>query len=206
MGPWVEIKSDREAFADYLAALSPEDWSQSSLCDGWTVKDVAVHMLVIPTFSKGQVFRAFAGSGFNLDKMSAKLVAKLSATMSPEQVVTTTRQSAGSENAPPGLKPLGVFGELLIHTTDASDAVGKPFDLPVEHYVTGLEYTKGVDPVLGAKKRIAGLNLRATDADWSTGDGPLVEGDAKHLLSAMTGRTASFDSLTGDGVATMQAR
>jgi uncharacterized protein (TIGR03083 family) len=206
VGPWVEIKSDREAFADYLAALSPEEWTQPSLCDGWTVKDVAVHMLVIPTMSKGQVFRAFAGSGFNLDKMSAKLIGRLSAAMTPEQVVTTTRQSAGSESSPPGLKPLGIFGEVLIHTTDVSEAIGRPLDLPLEHYVTGLEYTKDVDPVLGAKKRIAGLKLHATDADWSTGDGPLVEGDAKHLLSAMTGRTASFASLTGDGVEAMRSR
>jgi uncharacterized protein (TIGR03083 family) len=206
MEPWVQIKSDREAFADYLEALSTEDWNKPSLCEGWTVKDVALHMLVIPTFSKGQVFRAFAGSGFNLDKMSAKLIGKLSATMSPDQIVATTRESAGSETSPPGLKPLGVFGEVLIHTTDASAALDEPLDLPVEHYVTGLEYAKGVDPVLGAKKRVAGLKLQATDAEWTTGDGPLVQGDAKHLLSAMTGRTASFDSLTGDGVAIMKLR
>ena len=38
------------------------------------------------------------------------------------------------------------------------------------------------------------------------GDGPIVEGDAKHLLSAMTGRTAALDSLTGDGVDVLRSR
>jgi len=206
MGPWVEIKADRELFADYLEALSPEEWDRSSLCDGWTVKGVAIHLLVTPTMSKGQVFRSFLGSGFNLDKMSAKLIDQKSAEMSTDQIVAVTRQSAGSESAPPGLKPLGVLGEVLVHTTDVSDAVGRPLDLPTAHYVTGLEYMKDVQPVLGCKKRIAGLKLNATDADWTTGDGPTVEGDAKHLLSAMAGRPSSMDALTGEGVDIMKAR
>jgi uncharacterized protein (TIGR03083 family) len=206
MGPWVEIKADREAFANYLEGLSTEEWDRSSLCDGWTVKGVAIHLLVTPTMSKGQVFRSFLGSGFNLDKMSAKLIAQKSPVMSADQIVAITRQSAGSENAPPGLKPLGVLGEILVHTTDVADAVGKPLDLPVEHYVTGLEYMKDVQPVLGCKKRVAGLTLKASDADWTTGDGPLVQGDAKHLLSAMAGRRSSMDALTGDGVDVMRSR
>lgn len=206
MGPWVEIKADRELFADYLEGLSPEEWDRSSLCDGWTVKGVAIHLLVTPTMSKGQVFRSFLGSGFNLDKMSAKLIDRKSAEMSTDQIVAVTRQSAGSENAPPGLKPLGVLGEVLVHTTDVSDAVGRPLDLPVAHYVTGLEYMKDVQPVLGCKKRIADLKLNATNADWTTGDGPTVEGDAKHLLSAMAGRPSSMDALTGEGVDIMRSR
>jgi len=84
--------------------------------------------------------------------------------------------------------------------------VGKPLDLPVDHYVVGLSYMQGVQPVLGCKKRIEGLQLKATDADWSTGEGPLVEGPAKLVLSAMTGRRAALDQLSGDGVETMRSR
>jgi hypothetical protein len=94
----------------------------------------------------------------------------------------------------------------LTHTGDISLAVGKPLDLPVVHYVIGLDYMKDVQPVLGCKQRIDGLLLKATDVDWSTGDGPLVEGDAKHLLSAMTGRRAVLDDLTGEGVEIMRGR
>lgn len=34
-------------------------------------------------------------------------------------------------------------------------------------------------PTLSAAKLIRGLTLRATDLDWITGDGPLVEGPAR---------------------------
>jgi uncharacterized protein (TIGR03083 family) len=206
MDPWDFIAEDRRALADYLGALSPDEWNASSWCADWTVKDVAAHLLVSPTMSKGQIFFSFLSSGFNLDKMSAKLVRRLTAEMSTDQIVAATRDTAGVESAPPGLKPLGVLGEVLAHSSDISFAVGRPLSFPVEHYVVGLDYLKDAQPVLGCKQRIEGLGLKATDADWSTGGGPLVEGDVQHLLSAMAGRAGALAGLTGDGVEIMAGR
>jgi uncharacterized protein (TIGR03083 family) len=206
MDMWTNIKTGREALGDYLAGLSADQWNRPSLCAGWTVKDVAAHMLVIPTMSKGQVFKAFLGSGFNLDKMNAKLVKKIAAQMSTAQIAATTRSSAGSHLMPPGLKLPGVFTELVVHSSDISEGVGTPFDLPVEDYVAALEHLKNVQPVFRAKQRVAGLTLRATDTDWSTGSGPVVEGPAKQLALAVAGRKSALDRLSGDGLATMRAR
>lgn len=206
MDPWTAITADRLALADYLSTLSAAQWDARTWCDDWTVKGVTAHLLVSPTMSKGQIFRSFLSSGFNLDKMSAKLVTRMTAAMSTEQMVTATRESAGVQSAPPGLKPIGVLSEVLVHASDISLALGKPFELPIAHYTMGLEHMKAVQPVLGCKKRIAGLRLRATDTDWSTGDGPLVEGTAQLLLAAMTGRRQACDGLTGEGVDTLRRR
>jgi len=206
MDPWEHIEADRLSFADYLDTLTPADWEAPSLCTGWTVKGVTAHLLVSPTMSRGQIFLKFLGSGFNLDKMSAKLVSQMTADLSTEEMIATTRSSASVRSAPPGLKPVGVLAEVLTHTADISLALDKPFDLPVDHYVLGLDHLKGVQPVLGCKQRIDGLTLQATDTDWSTGAGPTVEGDAKHLLAAMTGRSAAVDALAGDGVQTLLGR
>ena len=206
MDPWEHIEADRLAFADYLDTLAPADWEAPSLCEGWTVKGVAAHLLVSPTMSKGQIFLKFLGSGFNLDKMSAKLVTQMTADMSTDEMIAATRSSAGVRSAPPGLKPVGVLAEVLTHTADISLAIDKPFELPVDHYVLALDHLKGVQPVLGCKQRIDGLKLQATDTDWSTGAGLLVEGDAKHLLVAMTGRSAALEALRGDGVDTLRTR
>ncbi|MBI2706149.1 MAG: maleylpyruvate isomerase family mycothiol-dependent enzyme [Actinobacteria bacterium] len=200
------IARDREAFADYLESLGPDDWETESLCIGWTVKGVTTHLLVTPTMSKGQVFFSFLKAGFNLDKMSAKLIDKMTAELSTDEIVARTSASASSTKAPPGLKPLGVLGEVLIHTADISLAVDKPFDLPVDHYVAGLDYMKDVQPVLGCKKRIEGLKLSATDSEWSTGDGPPVEGPSKLLLLAMAGRKPVLEELAGEGVDAMRDR
>ncbi len=206
MDTWTSIKNGREAFGTYLADLSPDDWNKQSLCADWTVKEAAAHMLVIPTMSKGQVFGAFLSSGFNLEKMNAKLVRKLTAEMSTTQIAATTTSSAASHGMPPGLKLPGILTELAIHAADITEAVGTPFDLPVTDYVACLDHLKNVQPVFGTKKRIEGLQLTATDADWSTGSGPLVSGPSKQLLLAMAGRSSAFDHLAGDGLATLRSR
>ena len=206
MDTWTRIKNGREAFGDYLAGLSVDDWNRRSLCAGWTVKDAAAHMLVVPTVSKGQVFRVFVGSGFNLDKMNAKFVKKLTAAMSTTDIVAKTRASAGSQSMPPGLKLPGVLTELVVHSSDISEGVDTPFALPVEDYIGALDHLKDVQPVFGSKKRIAGLTLRATDIEWSTGSGPTVEGSAQQLLLAVAGRRSALERLSGDGLDTLRAR
>lgn len=207
MDVWGPIKADREALADYLDGLAPEDWDQPSLCEGWSVRDVTLHLLVTPTMSKGKVILGFIGSGFNLDKFSQKQIDRMTDEFaSTDEIVRATRESAGVQGAPPGLKPIGVLGEVLTHSGDISLAIGRPIGFPAEHYVMGLDYMKDAQPVLGCKKRIEGLTLKATDADWSTGTGPTVEGDAEHLLSAMAGRKTAIDALTGDGVDTLRSR
>lgn len=65
---------------------------------------------------------------------------------------------------------------------------------------------KGSNLVIGAKRRVAGLRLRATDAAWTHGDGPEVAGPMIALLLAMAGRPAAISDLTGDGLATLSSR
>jgi uncharacterized protein (TIGR03083 family) len=206
MDTWTSINNGREALGDYLGGLSADDWNRPSLCAGWTVKDVAAHMLVIPTTSKGHVFRSFVGSGFNLDKMNAKFVKRLTAEMSTADIAATTRTSAGSRSMPPGLKLPGVLTELVVHSSDIAEGISAPWGLPVEDYVAALEHLKDVQPVFGSKARIAGLALRATDTDWSTGSGPTVEGPVRYLLLAVAGRRSVLDRLSGQGLDTMRAR
>ena len=206
MDPWPIITANREQLGRYLADLTDDEWDRPSLCADWTVKGVAAHMLVVPTMPKGKVFLAFASSGFNLDKMSAKFVDRLTTELSGPEIATKTIESASSRSLPPGLKPMSALGEVLVHATDISEGVGRPLGLPIEDTVTALEFMKDVQPVLGCKERIAGLQLMTTDAEWSAGEGPRVEGSAQHLLSAMTGRRSALDHLAGDGVEILRNR
>jgi len=206
MDTWTQIKNGRESLGEYLAGLSADEWNKPSLCAGWSVKDTAAHMLVIATIPKGRVFRSFLGSGFNLDKMNAKFVQQLTADMSTADIAATTRASAGSRSLPPGLKLPGALTELVVHSADISEGVGTPFALPIEVYLAVLDHLKNVQPVFGSKERIAGLTLRATDAAWTTGSGPTVEGPVRQLLLAVAGRRSALDHLSGDGLATLRAR
>jgi hypothetical protein len=60
--------------------------------------------------------------------------------------------------------------------------------------------------LIGAKNRIVGVRLVATDSDWSHGSGPEVRGPILSLVQAMTGRAVAVSDLSGDGVPTLMAR
>jgi hypothetical protein len=61
-------------------------------------------------------------------------------------------------------------------------------------------------PGLAPKRRFAGLCLRATDQDWTWGDGDEVVGTSEALALAMTGRAVALDELAGSGVPRLRER
>ena len=62
------------------------------------------------------------------------------------------------------------------------------------------------DRATGTPKRMKGLQLTATDADWLTGDGPVVEGTLHSLGFAIAGRRVALDGFSGDGLAELRTR
>ena len=201
------LEPDRLLLADYLDALSEDEWNLGTWCPDWLVKEVAAHILILPTTPKDKLMAELALAKMNLDKMQAKLVEQMVSTRSAQDVADHMRSSAGVPGGFPGKKARWItFVELLVHSTDISEAVGRPLDIPPSHFVEGADFAKGLQPVLASKKRIVGLQIKASDANWSTGEGPLVEGPAKYVLSAMTGRSGALDYLTGDGLDTLRSR
>jgi len=98
-----------------------------------------------------------------------------------------------------------MLGEIVVHTgTSSTPRAGAGDEPGGRHRLLDMYKTTGF-PV-GTKKRIDGLRLVATDADWSHGDGAEVTGPRLPLLLAMTGRTAAVDALSGAGVATLRSR
>jgi uncharacterized protein (TIGR03083 family) len=41
---WTAIDDHRRALVRLLGDLSEEEWLQPSLCDGWTIRQVAAHL------------------------------------------------------------------------------------------------------------------------------------------------------------------
>jgi hypothetical protein len=68
------------------------------------------------------------------------------------------------------------------------------------------DFVKDDIHLFAAKKRIAGLQLTATDMDWSHGHGPEVTGPAEALVVMMAGRLVAFDDLSGGGTADLASR
>jgi uncharacterized protein (TIGR03083 family) len=202
--PWPMIHAERESLADDLDGLGDEKWQTPSLCSGWSVRDVLGHMTATARMTPPKFFLELAGSGFNFNAMTAKDVRR-ETTGPPADGLAAFRGLMSATTHPPG--PVdSMLGEALIHAEDIRRPLFIVREYPAASVTRAADFFKGSNLLTGAKKRISGLRLQATDADWSTGDGPEVSGPAISLLLVMTGRAAALKDLTGDGLATLAAR
>ena len=115
------------------------------------------------------------------------------------------RSRIEARTAPPG-PAASWLGETIVHGEDVFRALGGYREHRGEHVVAVADFYKGSNLLIGAKNRINGVTLRATDTDWRHGSGPEVRGPAIALVLAMTGRKAALDDLGGDGIAVLRER
>jgi uncharacterized protein (TIGR03083 family) len=202
--PWPLIRAEREALADDLASLDDERWATLSLCAPWTVREVLGHMTATAKMTPPKFFMKLAGSGFKFNAMVAKDVrAETSGT--PAEGLAEFRRMLDATTHPPG--PVeAMLGEAIIHSEDIRRPLDIKREYPAAATVRVADFYKNSNLIVGAKNRIAGLELTATDAEWSTGSGPEVTGPIHSLVMAMTGRRVALDDLAGDGLEALRSR
>jgi uncharacterized protein (TIGR03083 family) len=201
---WGTIHAERKTLAADLQALTDAQWATPSLCTGWTVRDVLAHMTATARMTPPQFIGNFVMSGFNFASLQAKGIAAERG-RSPAETLARFTSLVNSSNHPPGPSDTWL-GEVIVHSEDIRRALGIKHAYQTDAAVQVADFYKNSNLLIGAKTRITGLKLRATDTDWSNGDGPEVAGPMVSLVLAMTGRTAALDDLAGDGVATLRAR
>jgi len=202
--PWPMIHAEREALVADLGTLTDEQWATRSLCAEWTVRDVLGHMIATAKMTPPKFFLSMAAAGFRFNNMTAKGVAA-EATARPADGLAVFRDHVKDTTHPPG--PVeSMLGEAVIHSADIRTPLGIAHRYPEEALVRVADFFKASNLIVGAKSRIDGLTLRATDTGWSTGSGPEVTGPHLSLILAMTGRSAALADLSGEGVATLRSR
>jgi len=93
-----------------------------------------------------------------------------------------------------------------VHGEDIRRPLGLQHQSPEAALVAVADSYRRSNLLIGAKRRIAGLRLQATDADWALGDGPEVAGPPRSLVLAMAGRKGAQADLTGEGLAVLGTR
>lgn len=201
---WPTIHAERRALATDLAAISDAQWSAASLCGNWTVRDTLAHMTGTAKITPGSFFPKLAAAGFRLTRLQEKDIA-VEKGASPADTLARFEAVISSVKHPPG--PADAWlGETVIHAEDIRRPLGIKHDYPPAAVIEVANFYKGSNLIVGAKRRIAGLRLRATDAEWSHGSGPEVAGPILSLVMVMTGRKGIADDLSGEGVAALRAR
>jgi uncharacterized protein (TIGR03083 family) len=191
------------AFCATVDGFGPGDWDRPSLCDGWTARDVVIHVAGHVHHTQG--FRQRLGdltrSRFSASRAAERDVAR-HRHLDPEAI----RNWLAS---PLDLLADGRFdacvqlGELVIHHHDITSSVGDGPQPSPEVLSVVLDFgltPKGSLATAGGRRRGRGLHLVADDIDWSAGRGPDVSGPAASLLMALSGRAVALQDLEGDGV------
>ena len=117
-------------------------------------------------------------SGFNFASMQAKDIAAEKGG-SPAETLARFTSLVNSSNHPPGPNDTWL-GEVIVHSEDIRRALGIKHAYPIDAAVQVANFYKNSNLLIGAKTRIAGLKLRATDADWSTATAPKWRGRSCH--------------------------
>jgi uncharacterized protein (TIGR03083 family) len=201
---WPAIHVERQALLADLEPLSDEQWQTRSLCSHWTVKQVFGHIVATAQMTPPKFLAGMLGAGFNFTGFMEKNADRFSAG-SPAEMLAGFRGMQHRTNHPPGPNDTWL-GEAIVHAEDIRRPLGIHRDYPVAAVTQVADSYKGSNLVIGAKGRIAGVTLKATDTDWTHGTGPEAAGRVIDLLLAMTGRTAGLDELTGDGVEVLRSR
>lgn len=197
-------QDERADLADFLAGLSAEQWEAPTLCSRWRVRDVVAHIISFDDLGPVGFVGRFAAGRFDPDRVNQVGVDQYAA-LAPDELLADLEGH---------LRPAGLtarFGgriglvDGLIHHQDIRRALGAPRQVPTERLATAMPFAK-IAPPIRAFSRVRGLRLVATDIDWASGGGPVVEGTAEALLMAMAGRGDAVDELTGPGQPRLAAR
>jgi uncharacterized protein (TIGR03083 family) len=201
---WGYIHSEREQMADTLAALDDQQWGADSWCEGWSVRVAAGHIVAGAEQTYPNFYKELALAGFKFDRFADRAARRLGA-LDPDELVRRLRARTTTTNHPPA-PVVAMLGEIVVHGADIRRPLGLDHRPDEAAMVAVADNYKRTNLLIGAKRRIAGLRLRATDCTWSEGDGPEVTGPLLSLILTMSGRRPAGADLGGEGAATLSGR
>lgn len=206
MDLFAEIADERRELAGLLAGLTADQLATPSLCAGWTVHEVAAHLVMPMEVSTGRFLLTILACAGSFDRANDRLT-RQQARRPPAEIVGLLHDRAASRFTPPGSGAEAPLTDLLVHGADLRWPLDLSRDVPGHRVRTALDFvTSRSGRGLVPRGALRGLRLEADDLDWSSGSGPTVRGDAEALLLAATGRTAALERLNGDGLPTLRAR
>ena len=201
--------ANRLLAADMFATLTPEQWRTPSLCAGWTVREVAAHLLdpletEVGTLKLLANLVRYRGS---LDRMVDDTARKVAARPTDE-LVTGLREHAPTRLTFAVVGPLAPMTDTCIHLRDAARPLGLDVCPPPASWRPALDFLVSTPATRGfiPRHRLTGLRFVATDQDWRHGDGPEILGSSEAIAMAISGRPAALDDLAGPGLDVLRPR
>jgi uncharacterized protein (TIGR03083 family) len=192
------IAAERRNLATTLTGLDAAQWETPSLCEGWTVRDVAAHLvvpLITPMWRFGVAMLAARG---NFDRANRKMTDRV-ARQHGHRLPELLTEHADSRFTPPGNGPLAPLTDVIVHGRDICRPLAIEPHIPDDRQIAVLDFVaspsaRGMFPLPDTE-----LRWEASDLEWFHGDGPVVRGPAEAIMLVLTGRRAALADTAGEG-------
>lgn len=198
---WAHIHAERRALAATLTDLTPEQWQADSLCAGWTVQDVAAHVISHPQIGWAQmpamVVRNF---GRSYNAMIFREVKRMGASSTRESILADYATYDRSTRKVPTTTVLEPLMDCLVHHQDIVRPLGLRRDMHPEPAAVAADRARTLAFLSGSRKVVTSTRMVATDVDWVRGSGPTITGPIQELLMVCMGRARVATELKGDGL------
>lgn len=191
------IAERRRGMADVLDGLTAEQWSAPSLCEGWTAAHVAAHVTMPFRYSSGRFALELLRARGRFHVLSNR-VADRDATLPRAELAAVLRDSAEHPWKPPGAGWDAPLTHDIIHGFDITRPLGIVDEVPDDALRVVLDGLVSPRSTKHFGVTIEGIAVRATDLDWSAGEGRPLTGRATDLALLLAGRRLPDDLFDGD--------
>lgn len=182
---WAAVDAQRAGLADLFDTLSDAQWTSPSLCEGWRVRDVAAH-LTHSHMSPPRMILEAVKSGFRFDPMIRRLA--VSDGRSRSDIAAALRGMVGSRKKVPGTSVVQPLIEVLVHGQDIAVPLGIDWPMPTDGALAAAKQLSAATFPINAAKKIEGLKLVASDADFTVGEGRTVQAPIGDIVMILAGR------------------
>jgi len=201
---WTAIDDQRRALVHLLEDLSEKEWRQPSLCEGWTVRQVAAH-LALQNTTWAAMPRVMLGivrhGGMN---GAIHAMACRHAGLPVEAIIGEIRDRIGVWRPLPTVTFRETAIDYLVHGQDIAVPLGRALPMPPGLAVLAADRVWASPRMFHARTKLAGYRLVAGDAPWAAGQGHEICGPIGALLLLLTGRPAALPQLSGPGAADLR--
>lgn len=165
---WPIVHAERAALIHDLEGLHDDAWEQPSLCPGWSVHDVAAHLVDTARTTRVSSVFGLARAGFDFDRQNERGLRRARGA-SPRETLQRMREVAHRTSTPP--VPLDTrIVEEIVHGEDIRRPLGMVRSYPPEAVLQAFHHQARTPAAFGgAKELITRVQLAATDADVAIG-------------------------------------
>jgi len=198
------IAAERRELADVLSGLSADQWQGPSLCTGWTVAHVIAHLTMPFRISEQEFMLGLQRAGGRFTELSDE-IANRDSQLPQAQLVSVLRDNAENPWSPPGGGLAGALSHDVIHGLDVAWPLSNEYPIPAQAMTAVLDSitSPGGQSLFGVP--LDGLELSATDLDWSAGTGSQLAGRSRDLVLLLAGRQVPRELFDGPGARLLAA-